>query len=75
MLEIVNGDIHFRMEEAAEGGYFASVPDLPGCFSEGRTLDEALKNIREALALYVEVSIEDGLPLPAKYRSIQAQAS
>ena len=35
-------------------GYVADVPELPGCMSQGRTVDEALKNVREAIALYLE---------------------
>ena len=37
------------------GGYSASVPALPGCYSEGETLDETLHNIREAAELWLEV--------------------
>lgn len=47
------------------GGYSVSVPALPGCFSQGETLDEALSNVREAIALYVESLIEDGDPVPS----------
>ena len=43
---------------AEEGGFTVYVPALPGCISEGETYDEALANIREALALYLE-PIED----------------
>lgn len=35
-------------------GYFVSVPDLPGCVSEGDTFEEAKKNIKEAIELYLE---------------------
>nr|MDQ3011593.1 type II toxin-antitoxin system HicB family antitoxin [Acidobacteriota bacterium] len=39
-----------------EDGYLvAEVPSLPGCISQGRTRDEALTNIREAIALHMEV--------------------
>ena len=41
-------------EPSAEGGYTVSVPSLPGCISEGDTLEEARENIREAIALYLE---------------------
>ena len=37
-------------------GYVADVPELPGCMSQGRTIEEALKNVREAVQLYLEVS-------------------
>ena len=39
---------------AEEGGYWAEVPDLPGCYTEADTLDELNANIREAIALYLE---------------------
>lgn len=39
---------------AEEGGYWAEIPDLPGCFSQGETLDELMENVREAAALYLE---------------------
>lgn len=48
------------LEPSDEGGYAAIVPALPGCISEGDTRDEALKNIREAIGLYLE-PVEDDL--------------
>ena len=47
------------LETAEEGGYTVSVPSLPGCISEGDTKEEALKNIREAIELYLESKDED----------------
>ena len=41
-------------EPSDEGGYTVYVPALPGCISEGDTLEEARRNIREAIALYLE---------------------
>ncbi len=43
---------------AEEGGFWAEVPALPGCVSEGQTLDEALVNVREAAQGWLEVSEE-----------------
>lgn len=40
------------------------VPDLPGCFSAGDTLDEAIKNAHEAIDLHCETLIEDGQDIP-----------
>jgi predicted RNase H-like HicB family nuclease len=47
------------LEVAEEGGYTVFVPSLPGCISEGETKEEALKNIREAIELYLESKDED----------------
>jgi predicted RNase H-like HicB family nuclease len=49
-------------------------PDLPGCFSAGDTVDEALLNASEAVSLYAESLAKDGKPLPAP-RSMSALRS
>jgi len=46
------------LEPSEEGGYTVYVPSLPGCISEGESKNEALKNIREAVELYLE-AVED----------------
>jgi predicted RNase H-like HicB family nuclease len=46
------------LEPSEDGGYTVTVPALPGCISEGETKEEALRNIREAIELYLE-PIED----------------
>lgn len=48
------------LEPSEEGGYTVYVPSLPGCISEGDTEEEALKNIKEAIELYLE-PVEDDL--------------
>ena len=47
------------LEPSKEGGYTAIAPSLPGCISEGETREEALKNIREAIELYLEPVDDD----------------
>jgi len=42
------------MQQEEDGGYIVSVPCLPGCFSQGDTFEEAVKNIQEAIELYLE---------------------
>ena len=42
------------LEPSDEGGYTVYVPSLPGCISEGETVQESLENIREAIKLYLE---------------------
>lgn len=46
------------LEPSEEGGFTAYVPSLPGCISEGESVEDALANIREAIALYLE-PVED----------------
>jgi len=48
-----------------EDGYFVvEVPSLPGCVSQGKTREEALANIKEAIDLHIEVLQERGKPVP-----------
>ena len=46
--------------------YGVTVPDLPGCFSSGESVDDALENALEAIDLHVETLLEDGGDLPAR---------
>lgn len=55
----------FRISiEPDDDRYYAEVPALPGCHSWGRTYEEALTNIKEALELWIEVKREAGEPIP-----------
>ena len=47
-----------------DGFWVAECPTLPGCVSQGETREEAIQNIREAIAGYVAALEEDGLPVP-----------
>ncbi len=47
------------LEPAEEGGYTVYVPSLPGCISEGDNREEALKNIKEAILLWLEPSEQE----------------
>ena len=47
------------LEPSDEGGYTVIVPALPGCISEGDTKEEALRNVREAIELYLEPVDDD----------------
>ena len=55
--------IKIYLEPSEDGGYTAIVPSLPGCISEGDTREEALRNIREAIELYLEPVEDDILTL------------
>ena len=52
------------LERESDGGYVASVPALAGCVSQGDSRDEVLKNIREAIGLYLEDCVAAGDPVP-----------
>lgn len=47
-----------------DGYWIAECPSLPGCVSQGKTKDEAVANIREAIRGYVAALEQDGLPVP-----------
>ncbi len=49
-----------------EDGYWVvECPSLPGCVTQGKTREEALRNIKEAISLYIDALEDDGLPIPA----------
>ena len=47
------------IHEAEEGGYWAEVPDLPGCFTQGETLEETKANVLEAVQCWLEGDLAD----------------
>ncbi len=51
------------IERDSEGFYVATVPELRGCHTQAKNLDELMKRIREAIELCLEVQAEDGEPL------------
>ena len=56
--------MHFKVvleEDEEVGGYVVSCPGLPGCFSQGDTMEEALENIKEAIQACLESLAEDEL--------------
>jgi len=52
------------IEQDEDGMYVAEVPSLPGCISQGETREQALENIREAIAGYLESLEAHGEPVP-----------
>ncbi len=52
------------IEQDEDGVYVAEVPSLPGCISQGQTRDEALINIKEASAVYLESLEAHNEPIP-----------
>lgn len=62
-------------EQAAEGGYVALVPTLPGCHTQGETLEETERNVKEAIALYLESLAAHGEAIPEERPSFQGRVS
>ena len=62
-------------EQAPEGGYVVSVPALPGCHTQGETLEESERNVKEAIALYLESLKAHGEAIPEEGRSFQGRVT
>ena len=50
--------------ERDEDGYFAFCPELPGCYTQGETYEDALENIKDAIRLHLEDRLEAGEEIP-----------
>ena len=57
--------------EQTPNNYCAYAPDVPGCVSTGKTWDEMLEMIREALTFHVQETLEQGEPLPEPKMSVE----
>lgn len=57
-------------EYADETGFTVNVPALPGCITEGDTVEEAMANAREAIAAYIESLESEGLPVPESHELV-----
>lgn len=56
----------------AGANYSVEIPDLPGCVTTGSTVDEAIENIKEAIALHLEGLKKEGYDIPFPQRTISA---
>ncbi len=59
-------------ESVPEGGFVTTVPALPGCHTQGETLEEAERNVKEAIELYLESLAAEGEPSRRKRRAFRA---
>lgn len=60
-------------KEAEDEGYSAYSPSLPGCFSNGRTIEEAKKNIREAIQQHVQSLLAHGQEIPQNDKLVHVE--
>ena len=73
--EFVGGDRNVKFQVILtpdeSGGFVVECPAIPGCFSEGDTEEEALENIKEAIAGCLEARRELNMPLTAEVREVE----
>jgi predicted RNase H-like HicB family nuclease len=61
--------------EKTARNYSAFCPDLPGCIATGRTLEETIQRMEEAIRLHIAGLKEDGLPVPKPSRELKYQVN
>ena len=62
------------IDQDEDGVWIVECPSIPGCVSQGATREEALENVKEAIALCLEVRAEKGLPLTIETTEIEVAA-
>ena len=62
---------NITLDRDEDGVWIVECPSIPGCVSQGKTRDTALKNIHEAIALCLEVRAEQGMPLTVETRQLE----
>jgi len=66
------------IEPQEEGGFTVTVPDLPGCVSQGGTREECRRNIAEAIEGWIETARSHGWPIPkpqSQFEEVEIKAS
>ena len=62
---------NITIDRDEDGVFVAECPSIPGCVSQGATREEALANVREAIALCLEVRAERGMPLTVETAQVE----
>lgn len=62
---------NITLDRDEDGVWVVECPSIPGCISQGKTREEAIENIREAIAACLEVRAEQGLPLTTETRQVE----
>ncbi len=63
--------LNVTVDRDEDGVWIVECPAIPGCVSQGKTKDEALDNIKEAIVLCLEVRAKEGMPLTIETRQIK----
>ena len=61
---------HVILYKGEDGWWIAECPSLPGCVSQGKTVELAMKNIREAIQAYIEALEMDNAPVPPETEGV-----
>lgn len=67
----VNMKFYVTIDRDEDGMWIVECPAIPGCVSQGKTREEALENIKDAISLCLEVRAEQGLPLTVETRQVE----
>ncbi|WP_448572616.1 type II toxin-antitoxin system HicB family antitoxin [Trichothermofontia sp.] len=62
------------LDRDEDGAWIAECPSIPGCVSQGQTKEEALENIKDAIAACLQVRADRGLPLTIETRQVEVVA-
>ena len=72
--QVIRGGIVFELQPEPEGGYTITVPSLPGCISYGKTFEEAIDMIKDAMEGWLAVARKEGVPVPEQFESLDLAA-
>jgi predicted RNase H-like HicB family nuclease len=73
--QVIRNGVVFEFTPESCGGYTVAVPSLPGCISYGKTFEEAVAMINDAMKGWVSVAREEGIPIPEQIEALEAAAA
>jgi predicted RNase H-like HicB family nuclease len=71
VFQVIRSGVVFELQSEPEGGYTITVPSLPGCISFGKTFEEAIEMIKDAIKGWLAVAEEEGVPIPEQFESLK----
>ena len=69
VFQVIRNGIVYELQPEPEGGYTITVPSLPGCISYGRSFEEAMDMIADAMEGWLAVAREEGVPIPEQFKT------
>jgi predicted RNase H-like HicB family nuclease len=71
IFQVISGGVVFELQPEPERGYTVTVPSLPGCISYGKSFEEAMTMIKDAMEGWITVAREEGIPLPEQFEAVR----